>query len=101
MEKTSVIPISGNYDINDKRCPELALSWEDKFTLLGFKIDNRLNHLKDNYEKCFKKVHEICRHWARYRLSCKGSITTAKAFLLPRFTYIALVLDPSTSTYEP
>ena len=30
------------YDINDKLCPELALSWENKFTLLGFKIYNRL-----------------------------------------------------------
>ena len=66
-EKTAVIPIGGNYDINDKLCPELALSWEDKFTLLGFQIDNRLKHLNDNYEKCFKKVHEISRQWARYR----------------------------------
>ena len=45
LEKTAVIPISGNYDINDKLCLELALSWE-----------NRLKDLNDNNEKCFKKV---------------------------------------------
>ena len=32
LEKTAVIPIGGNYDINDKLCPELTLSWEDNFT---------------------------------------------------------------------
>ena len=36
LEKTAVIPIVGNYDIDDKLCPEPALSWENKFTLLGF-----------------------------------------------------------------
>ena len=51
LEKTVVIPIGGNYDINDKLCPELALSWKDKFTLLGFQIDNRLKHLNHNYKK--------------------------------------------------
>ena len=59
LEKTAVIPIGGNYDINDKLCPELALSWEDNFILPGFKIDNRLKKLNNNYEKCVKKVHEI------------------------------------------
>ena len=46
LEKTAVIPIGGNYDINDKLCPELAFSWENKFTLLGFQIDNRLKAFK-------------------------------------------------------
>ena len=100
LEKTVVIPISGNYDINDRLCPELTLSWEEKFTLLGFQIDNRLKLLNENYEKCFKKVHEIGRKWARYRLSLKGRITIAKTFLLPQFTYVASVLDPSPNTYE-
>ena len=62
--------------------------------MLGFQIDNRLNHLNN------KKVHEIGRQWARYRLSLKGRITIAKTFFLPQFTYVASVLDPSTSTYD-
>ena len=100
LEKTAVIPIGGNYNINDKLCPELTLSWEDKFTLLGFQIDNRLKLLNDNYEKCFKKVHEISRRWTRYRFSLKGRITIAKTFLLLQLTYVASVLDPSPSTYD-
>ena len=100
MHKCAVIPIGGNYDINDKLCPELALTWEDKFTLLGFQRDSRLKLLNENYDKCFKKVHEIGRKLARYRLSLKGHITIAKTFLSPQFTYVASVLDPSPSTYN-
>ena len=37
---------------------------------------------------------------ARYRLSLKVQITIAKMFLLPQFTYVASVLDPSASTYD-
>ena len=40
------------------------------------------------------------QRWARYRLSLKGRITIAKTFLLPKFTYVASVLDPSPSTYD-
>ena len=42
MKQTAVIPIGGIYDINDKWSPKLAFSWENKITLLGFQIDNRL-----------------------------------------------------------
>ena len=33
LERTAVIPIGGNYDTNDKLCPELSLSLEHNFTL--------------------------------------------------------------------
>ena len=33
LEKTLVSPIGGNYDIDDKQCPELALSWENEWEL--------------------------------------------------------------------
>ena len=100
LEKTSVIPIGGNFDIADRLCPVLALNWESKFTLLGFQIESRLNKLDDIYEKFYKKVHGISRKWARYQLSLKGHLMIAKTFLLPQFIYIALVLDPSDKTYE-
>ena len=44
------------------------------------KINNRLKHLNNNCEKCFKKIHEISRLWARYRLSLKGRIVIARTF---------------------
>ena len=100
LEKTSVIPIGGNFDTSDKLCPELNLKWESEFTLLGFQIDSRLSNLDANYQKCFERVHAVSRKWARYQLSLKGRITIAKTFMLPQFTYIASVLDLTNSTYD-
>ena len=54
----------------------------------------------DNYEKLYEKMYGISRKWARYQLSLKGRMTIAKTFLLPQFTYIALVLDPSDKSYK-
>ena len=58
------------------------------------------NNYDVNYQKCFERVHAISRKWARYQLSLKGRVTIAKTFMLPQFTYIASVLDPSAFTYD-
>ena len=44
LDKTFVILIGGNYEIEDK-LPELALSWENNYTLHEFQIDKRLEKL--------------------------------------------------------
>ena len=49
------------FDIEDKLCPKLTISWENKFTLLEFQIDSRLKKIKKNYSKCFEKMHKISR----------------------------------------
>ena len=56
-----VIPIGGNYDTTDKLCPELVLSWESVYTLLGFQINSKLKKLADNHRKCNEKMHGIAR----------------------------------------
>ena len=45
LEKTSVIPIEGNFDTSDRLCPELALNWVSEFTLLRFQINSRVLRL--------------------------------------------------------
>ena len=49
LDKTSVIPIGTNTNINDKLCHELDMVWEENFTILGFEIDNKLCKLDKNY----------------------------------------------------
>ena len=63
-------------------------------------MDSRLNKFDVNYQKCSERVHAFSRKRARYQHSLKGRITIAKTFMLPQFTYIASVLDPTTSTYD-
>ena len=44
IDKTVVIPIGTNTDINDKLCPDLGMTWCDSFKILGFHIDSKLKN---------------------------------------------------------
>ena len=50
ISKTKVIPI-GDFNLENKLCPDINLDWEEDFTLLGFYIDNKLEKLGKNLEK--------------------------------------------------
>ena len=96
----------GNYDINDKLCPELALSWENKFTLLGFQIDNRLKDLNNNYEKFFKKFMRLAEDGQDTYFYYKAASQLLRPFFYPnshtqrQYWTLAPVPDPSASTYD-
>ena len=57
IDKTLVIPIGTELDITDDNilCPDLELTWENEFTILGFLIDNKLAKLNNNFAKCNEK----------------------------------------------
>ena len=55
MEKTTVIPFGGSYDINDKLYPELALSWENELTLVG--LTRSFFNTLDPHTFLDKKLH--------------------------------------------
>ena len=51
LDKTCVIPIGKQSNKNDQICKDLKMVWDDKFTILGFDIDNKLQNLDSNFEK--------------------------------------------------
>ena len=53
LDKTLVIPVGGNYDVTDVLCKDLDHKWQDKFTILVFDIDSKLD---SNFDKALKKV---------------------------------------------
>ena len=57
LDKTSVIPIGQEMDITDENTlsPELELSWETEFVILGFQIDNKLEKLSVNFKNAMTK----------------------------------------------
>ena len=94
IDKTVVCPIGGNFDVNDRLCPELpTLKWEDRFTILGFEIDSKLEHLSNNYELVHAKVDKMISKWQCYKLTIMGRITITKSLLLSQYTYVGSVLD--------
>ena len=59
LEKTIVIPIGQNTDVNDRICTELNLEWNNKFTLHGFNLDSTLSSLDDKSKKINCKMAKI------------------------------------------
>ena len=92
LEKTSVIPIGTEMDITEDNilCPDLNLKWETEFTILGFNIDNKLQKINTNFDKCNDKVKSLIVKWRAYGLSVNGRVTIAKSLLLPQYTYVYL-----------
>ena len=95
ISKTKVIPI-GDFNLENKLCPDINLDWEEDFTLLGFYIDNKLEKLGKNLEKINKKVSSLINTWKQYNLSVHGRITIAKAMLISQYIYVLTILDIAT-----
>ena len=93
LDKTVVIPIGANTDKHDSMCPDLNLKWDDKFTLLGFELDNKLESLDNNFQKCLHRAKRLVVKWRKYFLSILGRITVAKSMILSQFTYVVSVLE--------
>ena len=93
IDKTVVVPIGANFDTDDILCPDLKLDWDNKFTILGFEIDSKLEKLEDNYSRIHKNVDNLISKWQCYRLIIMGRITITKSLLLSQYTYIGSVLD--------
>ena len=83
------------FDVKDILCPNLGLTWEDRFTILGFEIDSKLKDLKDNFDRINKRVLGLILKWQCYQLTTDGKITIAKSLLLSQYTYIGSVLEIS------
>ena len=98
IDKTSVIPIGKLDDKNDQICKDLKMVWDNKFTILGFEIDNKLEKLDTNFEKVKEKIKGLIRKWKPYHLSLRGRITIAKTKLVSQMTYVSTVLTPTTAT---
>ena len=98
VKKTVVVPIGGNFDPKDTLCNELKLTWDTQFTILGFEIDSKLEHLDTNLLKIHDKVNRLINKWQCYKLTIIGRTTIAKVLLLSQYTYVASVLDINKDT---
>ena len=78
IDKTVVVPLGKNFDINDKLCPDLVLNWDNKFTILNFEIDSKLETLNDNFVNIHKKVDKLRTLWQCYHLTIMERITIKK-----------------------
>ena len=87
LDKTVVIPIGTNTNTQDQLCPDLGMTWNDSFTILGFQIDSKLQNLNINFRLVKDKIKKIISTWKPYNLSLRGRITISKLKLVSQITY--------------
>ena len=97
LDKTVVVPIGQNTNKHDILCPDLGMTWDDTFTILGFTIDNTLKHLDSNFTKIKQKIQNLITLWKPYNLSLRGRITITKVKLVSQLTFVSTVLDTNHS----
>ena len=95
LDKTIVIPLGGNFSINDEDqlCPDLKLVWVNTFILLGLDFDSKLETLCHNYETKRLVAEDLILKWKRRMLTTLGRISIAKALLLSQYVYCFTCID--------
>ena len=93
IDKTKCVPIGGNYDLNNKICPDIKLEWASSFTILGLEVDQKLEKLGNNFNRLHAKCKTIINSWKGKQLTIQGRITIANTLILPQFTYYCAILD--------
>ena len=91
FDKTLLIPVGAEPAIFDHGRFTVAT----EFTLLGMKIDSKLEKILNNFDNAIEKMLKIAQFWVRLHLSLPGRIAIAKTFLLSQINHIGCILMPS------
>ena len=89
-------------EINEKKTQLMVTGGEDaqvgstigeitiveNVSLLGIKIDRKLEKLSDNWDKVIGKMENYSRYWKMFKLSISGWVMVAKTYLLSQATYL-------------
>ena len=67
------------------------------FTILGVKIDNRLENLNENFDTIYQRVNGLIHKWKCYGLTIPGREIITKSILLSQYTYIGSMIDMTDS----
>ena len=92
-DKTILVPVGENAEPYNFDPGKFTVAGE--FTLLGMKIDNKLEKLLDNFQLVIEKMLKITRFWSRLNLTLPGRIAVAKTFLISQINHIGCILTPT------
>ena len=85
LERTTVIPIPAADNINFRmHVLDLGFGLENEFTVLGFKIDNKLFRLRENIVKIKQKMTAQADFWKKFKMTIFGRLNMAKTYLISK-----------------
>jgi hypothetical protein len=99
MEKTKAVWIGSKAFSEDKLCPEMKLTWETSFILLGIKFNVRMqNLLEENLNTKVNDIKKILVHYEKRNLSILGKVTVIKTFVIPKLIHVLSILANDSNT---
>ena len=60
----------------------------DSISVLGIKIDRKLEKLDENWEKVVGKMENYSRYWKMFKLSISGRVMVARTYIISQATYL-------------
>ena len=60
----------------------------DSISMLGIKIDRKLEKLDENWEKVVGKMENYSRYWKMFKLSISGRVMVARTYIISQATYL-------------
>ena len=92
-DKTVIIRIGTRLDDLTPLTDQVRFQYTTSFKLLGFKIDNKLETLDNNFESKEKKINQLIAMWRKYNFSTIGNLIISKTFLISQLSYMLSVLE--------
>ena len=89
-------------EINEKKTQLMVTGGEDaqvgskigditvveSISVLGIKIDRKLEKLDENWEKVIGKMENYSRYWKMFKLSISGRVMVARTYIISQATYL-------------
>ena len=60
----------------------------ESISVLGIKIDRKLEKLDENWEKVIGKMENYSRYWNMFKLSISGRVMVARTYIISQATYL-------------
>ena len=72
----------------------------ESISVLGIKIDRKLEKLDENWEKVIGKMENYSRYWKMFKLSISGRVMVARTYIISQATYLMGIIPLSTNKAE-
>ena len=95
VEKLRAIRIGSRSNSNDRLCTNFDSDWtQGPFKVLGVNFDSDINYIWElNQQEVLNKAENLCKQWAKRKLTLVGRITIIKSLALSKFTHLFIALQ--------
>ena len=92
LNKTQCVKLGPNPAGMPRLCPDIPISWDQKFRLLGVDINTDTLDYTPNLDEKLKEIDNVIGNWKHRFLTPLGRACVAKTLLLSKLNHLAFIL---------